>query len=544
MHSFSARRLIAALTSGLVIVAVLQARSREAEPPTDAATARWWADVEALASDAMQGRMTGSPEYRRAAEYVANAFKDAGLAPGGTDGYFQKVEFVSRQLVPGGSTLTLIRDGQPTPLVVGDHAVIGLRYAPSETVDAGLVFAGYGLSIPEAGYNDLAGLDLRGKIVVYVSGTPGGLPADLLSHAQSSSERWAPLAQAGAVGVISITGSANRDVPWARTVQLASNPTLRLADPALDEARGQQIGLTVNEAGAARLLEGTGQDAAALVALAARHEPLPRFAIPSRLQAHLVFTSSPVSAENVVGIRRGTDQTAAAEHVVLSAHLDHIGVGEPIDGDRIFNGAMDNASGIATLLEAARHTANTPTRRSLVFLAVTAEEQGLLGSRYFASNPTVPRASIVADVNVDMFLPLYPMKSVIGYGADESDLGNDLRRAAANAGVSVMADPEPARRSFIRSDQYSFIRGGIPSLALKLGYELGSPEHQLVTAWRTKRYHAPSDDLAQPVDRGAVAAFNTLYLSLVDAVANRPSRPAWNETSFFKRFETPVPSSR
>jgi Zn-dependent M28 family amino/carboxypeptidase len=294
--------------------------------------------------------------------------------------------------------------------------------------------------------------------------------------------------------------------------------------------------LTVNEAGAARLLEGTGQDASELVALAARHAPLPRFAIPSRLQAHLAFTSTPVSADNVAGIRRGTDPDAAAEYVVLSAHLDHIGVGEPVDGDRIFNGAMDNAAGIATLLEAARHTAERPSRRSLVFVAVTAEEQGLLGSRYFAWNPTVPRGAIVADVNVDMFLPLYPMRSVIGYGAEESDLGTDLRRAAASAGVSVMADPEPARRSFIRSDQYSFIRGGIPSLALKLGYELGSPEHEIVTAWRAKRYHAPSDDLAQPIDRGAVAAFNALYLSLVDAIANRPSRPSWNDTSFFKRF--------
>jgi Zn-dependent M28 family amino/carboxypeptidase len=215
-----------------------------------------------------------------------------------------------------------------------------------------------------------------------------------------------------------------------------------------------------------------------------------------------------------------------------------VGVGEPIDGDRIYNGAMDNASGIATLLETARRyrAGGTPPKRSLVFLAVTAEEQGLLGSRYWVTHSTVARASIVADVNVDMFLPLYPMKSVIGYGAEESDLGDDLHRAAAVAGVSVVADPEPARRAFIRSDQYSFIRAGVPALALKLGYELNSPEHQLVKQFRAKRYHAPADDLAQPIDRGAAAAFNDLYAALADAIANRPARPAWKAQSFFRRF--------
>jgi Zn-dependent M28 family amino/carboxypeptidase len=238
----------------------------------------------------------------------------------------------------------------------------------------------------------------------------------------------------------------------------------------------------------------------------------------------------------VVAVLHGRDPAVAAEHVVLSAHLDYIGVGEPVEGDRINNGAMDNASGVATLLGAARRLGQAPPRRSIVFLALAAEEQGLLGSRYFAAHPTVPRATIVAAVNVDMFLPLYPMRSVIGYGAEESDLGEDLRRAAANADVSVMADPEPARRSFIRSDQYSFIRAGIPALALKLGYELGSPEHEIIKAWRAKRYHAPSDDLEQPIDRGAVAAFNRLYTALAQSIANRPARPAWKETSFFRRY--------
>jgi Zn-dependent M28 family amino/carboxypeptidase len=220
----------------------------------------------------------------------------------------------------------------------------------------------------------------------------------------------------------------------------------------------------------------------------------------------------------------------------LSAHLDHVGVGDAVDGDRVYNGAMDNASGIATLLETARRYKDAPApKRSVVFVAVTAEEQGLLGSRYFAAYPTVPRSSMVANVNVDMFLPLYPMRSVIGLGAEESDLGDDLQRAAAAAGVPVVADPEPGRRSFIRSDQYSFIRAGIPALSLKVGYALGSPEHEILKQFRARRYHAPSDDLAQPIDFGAAAAFNRFYFEVVQAIANRPTRPAWKDTSPFKR---------
>ena len=273
--------------------------------------------------------------------------------------------FVSRTLVPGASTLALERDGRTTPLLVGDEAVIGLRYAPAAAVDAPLVFAGYGLSIPEAGYDDFAGLDLEGKVVVYFSGTPAGPRGDVLAHAQSAGERWAPLARAGAVGLVAISPAAARDVPWDRVVRLASNPTLRLADASLDDTAGQQIGLTVNELGAAKLLDGSGHDLASLVALAARHEPLPRFELtvapagPPRV--HLEPRSPPPTSSACCA---AADPPLASEHVVLSAHLDHVGVGEPVDGDAIYNGAMDNASGIATLLETARRWHGGDGRRS------------------------------------------------------------------------------------------------------------------------------------------------------------------------------------
>jgi Zn-dependent M28 family amino/carboxypeptidase len=225
----------------------------------------------------------------------------------------------------------------------------------------------------------------------------------------------------------------------------------------------------------------------------------------------------------------------------LSAHLDHLGVGQPIGGDAIYNGAMDNASGIATLIETARLLASAKPRprRSIVFLAVTAEEKGLLGSRHYAANPTVPKDQVVADVNVDMFGPLFPLKSVIANGAEESDLGDDLRRVAEVLKVAVAPDPEPERNGFIRSDQYSFIRRGIPALTLRVGYEKGTPEHEIVRRWMKERYHAPSDDLAQPVDLQSAADFNRLYAALVVEIANRAKRPQWRADSFFRRFARP-----
>jgi Zn-dependent M28 family amino/carboxypeptidase len=225
---------------------------------------------------------------------------------------------------------------------------------------------------------------------------------------------------------------------------------------------------------------------------------------------------------------------------VLSAHLDHIGRGEPVKGDSIYNGAMDNASGTATLLEVARrlHDADVRLRRSVVFLSVTAEEQGLLGSRYFMAHPTVPASAIVADLNTDMFLPLFPMRSLIVNGLEESDLADDLRRVARAAGIDVFGDPEPERNAFVRSDQYSFVRRGIPALAFKIGWTLGSPEHEMVKRWRAERYHAPSDDLSQPFDRHAAEDFTRFYTRLAEAIANRDTRPQWRDTSVFRRLVT------
>jgi len=245
-----------------------------------------------------------------------------------------------------------------------------------------------------------------------------------------------------------------------------------------------------------------------------------------------------VESANVIGKLPGSDPALASEYVVMSAHIDHLGIGEPINGDKIYNGAMDNGSGSALLLDVARSLKQDPEahKRSILFVFVTGEEKGLLGSKYFAAHPTVPPKSIVADVNTDMFLPLIPLKILTVYGLQESDLGEMVEKVAESYGVKVQPDPEPQRNSFIRSDQYSFIRHGIPSLAMKVGFEPGSPDAKLYKDWLTQRYHAPSDDVNQPVDLASAASFEAIVRSLVLAIANRTERPQWKSDSFFRRF--------
>jgi Zn-dependent M28 family amino/carboxypeptidase len=239
-----------------------------------------------------------------------------------------------------------------------------------------------------------------------------------------------------------------------------------------------------------------------------------------------------------VALLAGADPSLKDEYVVFSAHLDHIGVGKPVNGDAIYNGAMDNASGIATLLDVAAilKESGTRLRRPVLFVAVTGEEKGLLGSKFFAHHPTVGRGKIVADINIDMILPLYPLKKLTMFGGEESDLGDDAAAVASSSGVIPRPDPVPEQNVFIRSDQYSFIRLGIPSLMVMVGFDRGSPEGEIAMKWLAERYHSPSDDVKQPVDRKAAGEFDNLVAKLLARVANRDERPHWKDSSFFKRF--------
>ena len=509
-----------------------------ADPSADGK--RWWSHILYLADDKLEGRLTGSEGYHKAAVYVAGEFERAGLKPGGTSGYFQPVKFKSREIVEEGSSLALVHNGAEEALRLGEDATISMRVDPAGSVEAPLVFAGYGLTVPEMKFDDLAGLDLRGKIAVYFSGGPSSIPGALSSHYQSAEERGAFLSRAGVAGTCTVANPAGMDVPWARSSLARFQPAMSLNYPEMDKRFGLQLSVTINPEHLDKWLAGSGHSANEILALAKERKPLPHFPLDSRLNAKTQVRRTEVESPNVVAILPGEDPKLKDEYVVLSAHLDHLGVGRPINGDSIYNGAMDDASGVATLLDIAEqlHEAKAKLRRSVLFVTVAAEEKGLLGSKYFATHPTVKPEQIVADLNVDMFLPLFPFHILTVFGLDESDLGKQVRAVAEPLGISIQRDLEPERNIFIRSDQYNFIRQGVPSLFFKVGYEKGSPEEAIAKQWLKERYHAPSDDVNQPVDLKAAADFNRVIRMLAEAVANETARPQWNQDSFFRRFAT------
>ncbi len=502
---------------------------------------RWWSDVRHLASDKMRGRGTGTPGYLAAARFVSSRFAALHLTPAGSSGFYQSVPFQIRRIDESHSSLALVRGGSAQPLTLGPDAVITLAGDPAPEIEAPAVFAGYALQVPEAHIDDFDALDVRGKIVVYLQGAPRGLAGPLAAHSQSLARRWEPLHAAGAAGLAVIPNPSSSDIPWPRSSLARLLPHLFLDDPALGPAPGLRLSLRINPAFAPALFEGAPHSFSELLSLARNGASLPRFPLPVSFRARVAYTQGSASSPNVAAVLPGSDPVLKNQYVVLSAHLDHLGVGPAINGDTIYNGAMDNASGIATLLETARllRQSHAQPKRSLLILAVCGEEHGELGSQYFAAHPTVPPASLVADINLDMFLPLYPLKALEVQGLDESTLGAQVRAAGASLGIGVLADQQPALNRFIRSDQYSFIKHGIPALAFKFSAPPGSPEFDIQKRWLTTRYHAPSDDLSQPVDLAAAARFNGFILSLLQDVADAPEAPRWNPDSFFRRFALP-----
>jgi Zn-dependent M28 family amino/carboxypeptidase len=295
--------------------------------------------------------------------------------------------------------------------------------------------------------------------------------------------------------------------------------------------------LVVNPAHAEKLFTQSGHTFDELVALLGSDQPLPHFPLAINVRGKTAVKKSTAQSLNVAAVLPGSDASLKNEYVAISAHLDHLGIGQPVNGDKIYNGAMDDASGIASLIEVARamHDSNAKPKRSILFLAVTAEEKGLLGSQYYASHPTV-QGPIVADLNMDMYLPLFPLKYLEVQGLGESSLGDDITEVCKESGVTVQADKQPDHVRFIRSDQYSFIKKGVPSLAFKFGWLPGTPEEKLFNDWYKDRYHGPADDTSQPVDKAAAARFNDILGKLALRVADASSRPTWKPDSFFRRF--------
>jgi Zn-dependent M28 family amino/carboxypeptidase len=517
-----------------VALSVLIAGGAAAEPAKTRAGKAWWADIEALASDRTEGRLPGSKGYDLAADHVIARFRKLGLKPAGdAGGWKQQISFEEQVVDHGASTAALINGGGTVPLTMGVDMLVGPGGGPrAAATEAPLVFIGYGLKLP--GHDDFAGVDLKGKIAVVISGGPAELPGPMKSANRSDRTKF--LREAGAVGVITLVTPAQVEIPWDRRKLLASQPGMYLADGALREAADGFFTGSVDPARSELLFAKSGHSFAEMAALADASKPVPGFALNQSLRATVTATRRPVVSYNLVALLPGSDKALKSEHVVVSAHLDHLGIGKPINGDAIYNGAMDDASGVASVIDImTRLKSSKRPKRSVLAVIVTAEEKGLLGSHYFAQKPTVPKASLVANLNFDMPLPFWPLKLVLVQGDQESTLGAVARTAAAKQGLALTPDPLPERNSFTRTDQFSFVQAGIPALAFKFGFVKGTPEFEIERAWRANRYHAPSDDLLQPgVLSDEAVKLDAMVTAIARDVANAPVRPTWLETSVFK----------
>jgi peptidase M28-like protein len=495
-----------------------------------------------LADDLLEGRRTATRGYDLAAKYVAAAFEALGLEPAGTAGsYFQSVPLVRMTMVEPECSLDLLREGGRIPLRQREDYISGNLAEPESSVTAPVVFVGFGVTAPELGYDDYAGIDVRGKIVALLAGAPPSFPHNQRAYYSDSRIQMRNAVSRGAVGVLAIlTPELERIAPWELIVRETRLPSQAWMDEAgrparaLPEIRGSAL---LSRKGADALFAGAPRSLEEVFKTAEAGQPQ-AFELPVQASLRTVNRHERTESPNVAAVLRGSDPRLREEYVVLTAHLDHLGVGEPVAGDAIYNGAYDNAAGVAVLLEVADALAQLPVppRRSVLFLAVTGEEQGLNGSEYFARHPTVPIERVVADVNLDMFLMLYPLRDVIAFGAEHSSLGPTVEEAAGKLGIEVSPDPIPEQVVFIRSDQYAFVQQGVPAVFLIGGWKTGDPAvdgRALWSKWMQEVYHHPGDDMSQAMDFGAGAQFAKLNFLITYLAAQADRAPSWNPGDFF-----------
>lgn len=495
-----------------------------------------------LADDAREGRMTGTPGHEAAAQYVADHFAELGLEPGGEDGtWFQHVPLISYRIDNDSTSVVTHRDGIDSTLVYrDDYAMGGDKVREQTSVRGEVVYVGYGVHAPELGYSDYDGVDVDGKIVALFRGAPAAFPHNERAFYASSRTKAEEAVRRGAIGSIGLRSRKSQEsFPWERAKKLTGTRPgmawVNLSGEAVDYFEEIRGSVTISAVKATELFEGTPisfeEALDTIEASRAASMPLGFEMTIARNTDHERITSP-----NVIGIIRGTDPGLAGEYVVFSGHLDHLGVGVEENGDGIYNGAYDNAMGISLLLEAARAFAASPPRRSVLFIAVTGEERGLLGSDYFAHYPTVPTDSIVANVNLDMPLFLYPVADVVAFGAEHSSLEAVVAEAVRKDGFTLSPDPIPEETIFIRSDQYSFVRKGIPATYLIPGFQSLDPDIDAAAInkhHRLNHYHRPSDDLTRPVDWESVLRFARANTRIGYAIADNDDRPTWNEGDFF-----------
>jgi Zn-dependent M28 family amino/carboxypeptidase len=528
-------------TFGIAFLSLALASPVPAQPaaePPEFSPESFRSHVAFLADDRLEGRDTGSRGYDLAALYVASRFEALGLKPAGKDGWYQQVPFLESR-----------PSGEPGALTIGGRRFVHgrevvLNPTPEEgpvALEAPAVFVGYGLEAPEIGIDDYKGLDVRGKVVVVLNGFPTGMKSDVGAHLNSDKRRVA--SSHGAVGLVSIrTLSETKRRPFSRLQEYANEPKLDWIGEdgrPYTPAPGLRFRATLDTPAAQALFAGARTSLDRVLAEADRKGGRPEgFALKPRIAVSQQSETRRFSSPNVLAILPGSDPKLAGEYVLLMAHLDHEGMKPSGEGDRIYNGAMDNAVGIATMIEVARAMASAPDRpkRPILFAAVTAEEDGLLGAQYLARHG-VPGGKIAAVVNLDMPILLYDFTDVVAFGAEHSTMGEAVARAGRTMGVALAEDPLPHEGLFTRSDHYRFVQEGVPSVFLMTGFANGGREK--FTSFLSTHYHKVSDQLSLPIDWKTGAKFARINYEIAREIADAPQAPLWYADSFFGKALAP-----
>ena len=495
-----------------------------------------------LADDKLKGRLPGTEGYQMAVDYVIDQYKKIGITPGGDNGGYTQKVIIRKSTLDNASAVAILKDkfGNTDSLVfLKDFAPAPHPLNKTTSSEGQLVFAGYGVEIP-GGYSDYTGLDVKGKIVVLVTGAPEGLHSTVAAHFMNSGNKMNVAFEKGAIGVVTYNPQNRAGTNTNPTIQ--SNTTI---DPEKTQAFSRgftgNLKVVVNAATPLmkRLFMNSGKNMDQVLRDIKKRKAS-SFDLGYSLYVSYSTNHNDIESYNVVGLIPGADKVLKNEYVVHSAHLDHVGIGRAVEGDSIYNGAHDNASGVASLLEIARvyKSSGAKPKRSILIVMMTGEEMGLLGSSYFAANPTVSKASIVADVNTDMPTVIAPLLSVVPLGAEHSSLMNNVKFAAKQLGLEVEIDPEPNENRFVRSDQYSFVMNGIPALHIKYGTKTNIPGFDLVAfvkQWRAKYYHQAADGINGIFNFTAAKTYVQLNFLISYSIAQTTARPTWNEGDLFAK---------
>jgi hypothetical protein len=499
-------RLYQRVATACAAFALTACASTSAAP--DAQTEAWWRTTAALSGDDMEGRDVGSPGYDRAAAYVADRFRSAGLQPAGDNGtYLQRINFAEIEVISEGTSFDVaFETGGARALRFLHEISVAPTWEMPADLHARLVFRGY------CAPHDMT--DVRGAVVVCFGTRRAGQPA--------SAAQLEAATNAGAIGLMRVDD-------MAFTIEPPRWPLAYARTVVLDDATPRPRAIPSIRLGAAAFTEianAAGQNGADILARGGRGEPMAAFDFAAQFNARFATRERRYTSDNVLGVLPGTDPALANEPVLLIAHLDGYGYGVPVRGDNLYNGALDDAAYVATLITFADARAGQGFRRPVIFAAVTAEEKGLWGSRWLATHPTPAAPTPVAVLNLDQLRPLYPLRILTTLALEDSTLGQTVRDIAGPMGIEVRADLEPERNLLRRTDHWPFMQRGVPSVSFLFGFDESDTEARArYRDWYENRYHAPQDDMTTPIDFQAQADFHRFYFALTEAVANADTRP-------------------